>query len=766
VRHFVPLFVIIVILASMVAPMVQAQEQGKLPSVPVNEGWVVVDKFGGMNTYFPADKLPPEVGQNVTNFLPYGIYWLGKRSGYRKIYFTQKGSVYGLAVADSVNSKSRLVVVGDDDLYFTDSDYDWELQDFGNTTAEATYFTSTPFGLVISNDGSDSTRLWDGISTTSIKALGICEAGTGDSALTISSDTLRLIDNSQAWASDEWIGYWLLETGADSIFKIIDNWVCSLDYVMLGNNDTVGEGSAYSIVSRPDSCHVWSQRNDSALVFPRGQATAYCYDRLFVSSKKYPWRIWYSQVRLVNCIDIDAFINLDMDAHDKIQAMRVFNNHLIVFGEHSTYGVDNSLVAYPISKAVGCAAPKTIAVGDDYIYFLSHRGLYRFKGNMYGSFSYNFQKISDPITGSIDAIDASNLPNCGGMYTDKQYWFSHHPDSCWVFDERTEQWYRQTFGFSDGLASKGAFYDVWNEYLVPNTDDGTNEWTPSTASDHHELIDEVDVITTYLSTTVSDEEEHWGMTNTTQFLTGGTVDRVSITVCGKSGYPWNEPDLHLFVSANPTGAPDSRDTSSLGMLSDFPTSWTSKTLDATTNPVTGAAWTKGDLDSLILAVRYDPPTGAIELFIAWVKVTIKYTGQASSGTFLFALPDKNFVYEYGGTFTDDTSSASGEVYGATVTATYQSGWFQTGLPIEQYQMRELWIDKDADGDVTAYLYSDRSTTADDTITYSSTSDAAELEWPTPRTAGHDFSIKLETTADSCFLKGWGALIRNFGKRKD
>lgn len=726
-----------------------------LQGFPARDLNVGTDRFeGGLNLFFPEDRLSPNQALRMLNLVPDGLHWIKKRDGYQKIYFTSKGSNWGMAIADSAGSKPHLVVASDTALYWADSSSNWELTHFGTTTAELTYFSSTPFGLVISNDGTDSTRLWDG---ASVKGLGICETGTfmADSTYT-NGDTAWVADSLKVWAVDYWIGYWARCQGQSVLYKIIDSGVNWL--VLADCRDSCDAESSFVIIARPDSV-------SGGLIYPKGQATCYFQDKLFVSSAYYPHRIYYSEVRLPDDIPIDHIINLDMDAHDQIQKIVLFNNNMIVFGKYSLYGINSSLAVSPITKSLGCDAPKTIAIGDDYIYFKSHRGIYRFKGNVYGSFSYNLEPISDPISDIVDNIDPQNLDNCGGLYFDKQYWFSYHPDSCLVFDERTKQWLGpSTFGFTDAINFSSTFNKVWNEILLPNADGDTTVWALSTGSDHYALIDDISDDTDYITTDAYfDTLDFLEFANTAHFPTGSIVSDLWIYFRANK-YPYCPGKVDLDMVAN--GQRYYLDRFSLSG------DWTTYSLNQPTNPITDLAWTKGDLDSLELALvsQIESACTYAQINVSGLWVVPQYGGNLSTGNFLFGGSGKDYIYKYGGTvFSDDTTSDSTyNISGKPIKSIYQSGWFDGGFPANQKVMRDFLIETEKDvGTCSLFIYKDFETTAIDTQTITSSGKNADWLFLPATVAGKKFSIKMETgtDVDSLTIKSWSALLRDLGKRK-
>jgi hypothetical protein len=730
----------------------QPPTQVVLPNFEIPAQWIGTNQFtGGVNTFVPPQMLQANQAVELINFLPYGGKWLKKREGYQKIQITPLGTVWAMGIADSANTKSRLFVVGDDDLYVSDNLYNGTYKDIGGTTAEATFLTSTPFGLVISN-GTDSTRLYNGDSTVTLStvALGTCISSTvdWDSTYTVSGNgdtTLVLVaDSSQAWTADEWIGFFFRTTANREIIDNGSNWLIAR---ALAEADSNWDDTAYTIIAQPDSVA-------SGLTYPKGQATAYYQDRLFVSSAYYPWRLYYSRERKINEIDIDAFINLDMDAQDQIERMVQFNGYLFPFGSNSIYAINSSLVATVITKSLGCSAPKSIAVGDDYIYFLAQpTGVYRFNGNIYGSLSYKMELISDPIADILSSVRASVLDNACGVYINKQYWLSYSPDTCLVFDERTNAWYKQGFGFTEALQLVSDFRIASSEVLYPSSDVST-DWT-STGANTWSVIDDQTNDADYISG--NSKTARVGFTNLSNYATGATIQNITIGCRGKVSYFVNS-HIDIGLRANYT---------TYSMV-EFPLnmSWATRTAIIEENPATGQAWTSGDLDSMVLNVFGWVDFGHTD-YVSGLWVIPVYRNDIPTRDFLFASTSKELIYQYGGTFADDTASAgSYNVSGIVPTAYYKTGWFNLGSPINQYQMREFWLDKTNDGNVTVYLYKNYSTTAICTLTVTEQQDTTHLSWLPPKVSGHAFQIEMETSADSCQIRGWGALLRNLGERKD
>lgn len=733
-------------MASVARPNFSPSPPLSLPQAESQVFEISTHQFGGLNLFVPTNKVPKEQMIKCLNLIPEGFSALKKRDGYEKINFTVIDGVYGAIIAQG--TIPQIVVACADSLRYADPTTTWEFDAIDTTESVLTYFVSTPFGVIVTN-GEDSTRIWDG---SSISALGIVDTGTFDADSTVGGDTSWVADSSAAWTADEWIGYWLKCSG--SYLEIIDNGNNWFHAKLCG--DTCDAETTFQLLSRPDSV-------GSTLGYPIGKAGVYFQDRFFINSDYWKWRIYFSATRDPDDIPPENIINLDMDVHDEIVAMVLFNNNLLVFGKYSTYGINTSRVATPITKSLGCVSPYSIALGDDYVYFNSERGIYRFKSNIYGSFSYNFEKISTPVDDIIGNIDPQNVERCGGFYANNQYWFSYHPDSCLVFDERTQQWYGpQTLGFTSALVYGSVFGKTWGENLYPNASVDTSEWTVSTGADsHYYYIYHPDSLDDYLWTgTYSAEREFFEFDNTGRFPVGGIADYLSIYIIAERNN-YTGAALYIDLVAN-----EQRYVLDTIWLS---TSWTTYEIKETTNPITSSSWTEGDLDSFTLGItQYFPSLWAgqkVYLGAVWAK--LQYQGDLTPSSFLFSSPSEAYMYKYGGRVSDDTSATGDSVHGKHITATYQSGWLDNDLPVDDKLLRQFYLQTESDsGDVWVYYYVDYGTTPSDSDLVHLGSKRTSWWMLGEKVKGKNFSIEIEnkSNVDSLTIKGWSAILNNLGHR--
>jgi len=689
-------------------------------------------KFGGVNQFVSVNQIP--IGQAILlrNFLPEGLLSLGMRRGYEKINFTNFDGCYGATIAQ--DTLPQILISCRDSLRYADSSTSWEFTAIDTTEAILTYFGSTPFGVVVTN-GTDSARIWEG---SSIRALGVADTGT------FTADTT---DANKTWTADYWVGYYAKCGTCQVLFEIVDN---GSDWLSLGGHgvDTCQIDSAYQILSRPDS-------SASGLTFPKGKASAYFDDRFFINSDYYNGRIYYSVIRDPDDIPIENLVDLDIDQHDEVVRMVIFNGKLFVFGNYSIHGINVSQVATTITKSVGCIAPYTIALGDDYVYFLGEDGVYRTKANLYASFSFNFEKISDQIDDIIQNIDPQNIDYCGGVYLDKQYWFSYHPDSCVVFDERTNQWYPQDFGFMVGLSYSAVLGKTWNQILLPDADGDTIEWTPSTGS-NYACVDDPDDIdqTDWVSTTLSGKKDFYTFTDATQVPTGST-SKLKLYVTARYNASGGYINLDVYVMAD-------GDYHLLETFTDFYRFTSTKYSVEEINPVTDNPWNKGDLDSLVLAII---SSGNTQVYSIWVYV--EGQGDLTASSFLFGSPPKEYIFKYGGVFQDDTTTSGTSVYGKPIIAQRQSGWIDNNLPIDDKLLRLFYLQTEKDtGNVWVRYYTDYSTTPSDSDLVHLGGKKTTWWMLGEKVKGKNFSVDVynESNIDSLTIKGWWGLLNNLGKR--
>lgn len=720
---------------SMARPEFSPGSPLSLPQAQSQTFEISTHQFGGLNLFFPVNRVPKEQAIVLNNLLPRGFTCLEKREGTQKANLndsTLLSGVYGVAIGGST---PQIIASTAESLCYALISADLNFVGIDTTSAVLTYFASTPFGVVVMN-GTDSVRMW--IDRDTIEALGIVDTGT------FTSDTT---DTEKAWTADEWVGYYArCGTQCATLFEILDN---GTDWLSMDADGDTCTDSSYQILARPDSV-------GSTLGYPIGKAGAYFQDRFFISSEWQENRIYYSEVRDPDNIAPENIINLDMDRHDEIVWMGVFNGNLLVFGKYSIYGINSSLVVTPITKSLGCISPNAIAVGDDYVYFPSYAGIYRFNGNIYGSMSYKLEKISYEIDEYLEDIDPNYLDYCSAVCYNNQYWFSYDRDRTLVFDEKMKQWYPLGFGFGNALVIPPEYSRF--ELLLPNADDDTTDWDETGAGvDHYAQIDETHTDpddANYVSTSLAGENEQFEFANIADMPTGANIKSVVLYLRAR-GASWKQK---VIVSIK-SGVSYPVDTLELSVW------WTNYVISMSVNPVDGGAWEKSDVDALEVSLKSLITYGHM-VYVSQLEAGILFQ-EVGVSNLLFSGIDKTFLYQYGGTFDDDTSSALGEVCGEPVIATYQSGWFDNDLPVDDKLLRQFYLQTESDsGDIWVYYYTDYGTTPSDSDLVHLGDKRTSWWMLGEKVKGKNFSIEIEnkSNVDSLTIKGWSAILNNLGAR--
>jgi len=729
-------------MASLTRPEVPSFSPLSLPQAESQSLEVGTHQFGGLNLFMPTNKVPKEQAIVLNNFLPKGFVSLEKRVGIQKANpndSTLLSGVYGMAMGGAT---PQIIASTAESLCYALLSADLNFVGIDTTSAILTYFASTPFGVIVMN-GTDSTRIW--IDRDTIEALGVIDTGTFDADSTVGGDTSWVADSSAAWTADEWIGYWL--KCSSSYLEIIDNGNNWFHVKLCG--DTCDAETTFLLLARPDSV-------GSTLGYPIGKAGAYYGDRFFVNSEWLNNRIYFSKVHDPDDIPPENFINLDMGRHDEIVAMRVFNGYLIVFGKYSIYGINASCVATPITKSLGCVSPNAIAMGDNYIYFPAQDGIYRFSSNIYGSMSYKPEKISYEIDEYLKNIDPSYLDYCAGVCYNNQYWFSYDRDKTLVFDEGTKQWYPLGFGFGNALVTPPEYSRY--ELILPNADGTTTDWDETGAgSDHYAQIDETHTgpdDANYVSTAVSSENEQFAFANIVDMPTGASIKSVILYLRARGSL--FEQRIIVGIKSGSIYPVDTLNTSIW---------WTNYVISMNTNPADNQAWERSDIDALEINLR-SLTSATKSVYVSQLEAGALFQGDASSNL-LFSGLDKPFLYQYGGVFDDDTSSAFGEVYGEPVIATMQSGFFDNDLPVDDKLLRQFYLQTESDsGDIWVYYYTDYGTTPSDSDLVHLGGKRTSWWMLGEKVKGKNFSIEIEnkSNVDSLIIKGWSAILNNLGHR--
>jgi len=139
-------------------------------------------------------------------------------------------------------------------------------------------------------------------------------------------------------------------------------------------------------------------------------------------------------------------IDIRKNDGDKITALAVFQDVLIVFKERSIYQVtfdsSGNPTVTPITYATGCVSHKSVVNVENDVYFMSREGM-RVLGNEPQFFTaIRTQVLSIRVQPIIDAISKAYYSRCNGVYFDNKYIMAHPTGTsssiakCLVYDRR------------------------------------------------------------------------------------------------------------------------------------------------------------------------------------------------------------------------------------------------------------------------------------------------------------------------------------------
>lgn len=191
-------------------------------------------------------------------------------------------------------------------------------------------------------------------------------------------------------------------------------------------------------------------------------------------------------------------IDIRKNDGDKITALGIFQDVLIVFKERSIYqltfdSTGNPTVT-PITYATGCVSHKTVKAVENDLYFLSREGL-RVLGNEPQFFTaIRTNVLSIRVQQNIDAINKAYYANCNGVFFDNKYIMAYPTssssiDRCLVYDRRFQAF---TVWKSFNAQDMVRYIDSNNiEYLYFLDTNGTQVYqrSPGTYSDNGGAIE-------------------------------------------------------------------------------------------------------------------------------------------------------------------------------------------------------------------------------------------------------------------------------------
>lgn len=192
------------------------------------------------------------------------------------------------------------------------------------------------------------------------------------------------------------------------------------------------------------------------------------------------------------------YIDVQPNDGDKITALGVFQDVLIIFKQFSIYQLTFDDTGTPIvqliTRAAGCVAPRTVENVENDLYFLSREGV-RVLGNEANYFnSIRTSIISGNIKPITDAMLPSAFAKANSIYYDDEYIISL-PDSSgnltytYAYNREFKAWNKWT---NIEARSMNTFVDANNNIrLLFIRTDATQvyEFTPGTYSDNNTPID-------------------------------------------------------------------------------------------------------------------------------------------------------------------------------------------------------------------------------------------------------------------------------------
>ena len=193
-------------------------------------------------------------------------------------------------------------------------------------------------------------------------------------------------------------------------------------------------------------------------------------------------KLYYTLLDSIGYWSAMAYYSFDEDDGDRITALAVQRDNLLVFKNRNQYIVaPTGTGGYTLSRAYiengsGCIAPKSIAWHDGNLIYLSENGLFLQSASEYMASSVNRVRISDAIQKTLDTIPMAAKRRSVGVVHKDEYWWSYNLDTLnqstdrqytLVYFFKTGGWSLYDYGFSD-VTSFNPSTDVVN--LSPPTD--------------------------------------------------------------------------------------------------------------------------------------------------------------------------------------------------------------------------------------------------------------------------------------------------------
>lgn len=201
------------------------------------------------------------------------------------------------------------------------------------------------------------------------------------------------------------------------------------------------------------------------------------FDRIFGIDSTLPDKIPFSKAKEPDSWPVLNYLLIGTPG-DPAKRVVMFEGVLFIFtvgGIYVVQGTDeSSFVAIRTRAERGTSAPRSVAVGDRGIFYLTLDGVRFFDGLHSEIISAELEPIFyGQSTLGIDAVDMTKMTQFRGIYFDQKYFLSYTKsgsstnDRILIFDEVSKRWYRWDFNSARILS-----VEKINNYLALGADDG------------------------------------------------------------------------------------------------------------------------------------------------------------------------------------------------------------------------------------------------------------------------------------------------------
>jgi len=136
--------------------------------------------------------------------------------------------------------------------------------------------------------------------------------------------------------------------------------------------------------------------------------------------------LWFSEIHKFDYVPNYNYIPLSLPYADKIVKIVYFRDNYIIFSNlriykmSGTFGNSDFRIEV-INDAIGCIDANSVRYLDNYLIFMTHRGLYKLKSDRYQADYENVGKIDEQIDGLIDKNSAQDT--AAFLYLNKYVYF-------------------------------------------------------------------------------------------------------------------------------------------------------------------------------------------------------------------------------------------------------------------------------------------------------------------------------------------------------